>query len=308
MADRQTLIKTCELCPRQCHTDRVISNGYCGESERVRVARASFHRWEEPCISGVLGSGTVFFSGCSLKCVFCQNQKISVGGKGKILSVIQLSELFLRLQNNGAENINLVTPTHFTPQIARALQIAKSKGLVIPVVYNTFGYERVETLRLLEGLVDIYLPDLKYYNSQLSERYSNAPDYFKYASLAIEEMVRQIGNPVFDDNKLSKKQIMKRGVIVRHMVLPGHTKDSKMIIEFLYNTYKDHIYLSILNQYTPMQNLESYPELNRRVTKREYDKVIDYAIRLGVENAWIQEGSTATESFIPNFDEVGDYL
>ena len=167
MADRQTLIKTCELCPRQCHTDRVISNGYCGESERVRVARASFHRWEEPCISGVLGSGTVFFSGCSLKCVFCQNQKISVGGKGKILSVIQLSELFLRLQNNGAENINLVTPTHFTPQIARALQIAKSKGLVIPVVYNTSGYERVETLRLLEGLVDIYLPDLKYYNSQL---------------------------------------------------------------------------------------------------------------------------------------------
>jgi putative pyruvate formate lyase activating enzyme len=156
----------------------------------------------------VLGSGTVFFSGCSLKCVFCQNQKISVGGKGKILSVIQLSELFLRLQNNGAENINLVTPTHFTPQIARALQIAKSKGLVIPVVYNTSGYERVETLRLLEGLVDIYLPDLKYYNSQLSERYSNAPDYFKYASLAIEEMVRQIGNPVFDDNKLSKKQII----------------------------------------------------------------------------------------------------
>lgn len=308
MADRQTLIKVCELCPRQCHADRTIGRGYCGESENVRVARASLHRWEEPCISGKLGSGTVFFSGCPLKCVFCQNKKISVGGKGKILSVIQLSKLFLRLQDGGAENINLVTPTHFTPQIAMALQKAKAEGLIIPVVYNTSGYERVETLRLLEGLVDIYLPDLKYYNSQLSERYSNAPDYFKYASLAIEEMVRQIGPPVFGDSKVPEKQIMRRGVIVRHMVLPGHAKDSQAIIQYLYHMYGARIYLSILNQYTPMPDLENYPELNRRVTKREYDKVIDYAIHLGVENAWIQEGSTAKESFIPDFDAVGDYL
>lgn len=308
MADRQTLRKECVICPRKCHVDRSIRNGYCGESESVSVARASLHRWEEPCISGESGSGTVFFSGCSLKCVFCQNKKISVGGKGKILSVPQLSELFLRLQDSRAENINLVTPTHFTPQIAAALQKAKAEGLTIPVVYNTSGYERVETLRLLEGFVDIYLPDLKYYSSQLSARYSNAPDYFLYASLAIAEMVRQIGDPVFDDSKISKKQIMKRGVIVRHMVLPGHTKDSQAIIQYLYQTYGAHIYLSILNQYTPMPDLQNYPELNRRVTKREYNKVIDYAIHLGVENAWIQEGDTAKESFIPDFDVFGAYL
>lgn len=308
VADRQALRKECVICPRKCGVDRSISSGYCGENKNVRVARASLHRWEEPCISGELGSGTVFFSGCPLKCVFCQNKKISVGGKGKILSVPQLSDLFLRLQKSGAENINLVTPTHFTPQIVMALQKAKEEGLIVPVVYNTSGYERVETLRLLEGVVDIYLPDLKYYSSQLSQRYSNAPDYFQCASLAIEEMVRQTGKPIFDDSKISKKRIMKRGVIVRHMVLPGHTKDSQAVIQYLYHTYGTHIYLSILNQYTPMPNLENYPELNRRVTKREYNKVIDYAIRLGVENAWIQEGSTAKESFIPDFDEVGDYL
>lgn len=308
MADRQTLIKICELCPRQCHVDRTIGSGYCGERESVSVARASLHKWEEPCISGESGSGTVFFSGCSLKCVFCQNKKISVGGKGKKLSVVQLSNLFLRLQEDKAENINLVTPTHFTSQIAAALQKAKAKGLTVPVVYNTSGYERVETLRLLEGVVDIYLPDLKYYSSQLSERYSNAPDYFKYASLAIEEMVRQTGNPIFAANESSKKQMMKRGVIVRHMVLPGHTKDSKEVIKYLYDTYGEHIYISILNQYTPMPDLEDYPELNRRVTKREYNKVIDYAICLGVQNAWIQEGDTARESFIPDFDVFGDYL
>lgn len=308
VADRQTMRKECAICPRQCRVDRSVISGYCGESESVRVARASLHRWEEPCISGESGSGTVFFSGCSLKCVFCQNKKISVGGKGKILNVIQLSNLFLRLQESGAENINLVTPTHFTPQIVAALQKARAEGLIVPVVYNTSGYERVETLRLLEGVVDIYLPDLKYYSSQLSERYSNAPDYFQCASLAIEEMVRQTGNPVFVTSESSKKQMMKRGVIVRHMVLPGHTKDSQAVIQYLYHTYGECIYLSILNQYTPMPDLQSYPELNRRVTRREYDKVIDYAIHLGVENAWIQEGSTAKESFIPDFDVVGDYL
>ncbi len=308
VADRQTMRKECAICPRQCRIDRSVNSGYCGEGESVRVARASLHRWEEPCISGESGSGTVFFSGCPLKCVFCQNKKISVGGKGKILSVLQLSNLFLRLQESGAENINLVTPTHFTPQIAMALQKAKAEGLTIPVVYNTSGYEQVETLRLLEGLVDIYLPDLKYYSSQLSERYSKAPDYFKYASLAIEEMVRQIGPPVFGNSKVPEKHIMRRGVIVRHMVLPGHTKDSQAVIQYLYHMYGERIYLSILNQYTPMPDLENYSELNRRVTKREYDKVIDYAIHLGVENAWIQEGSTAKESFVPDFDAVGDYL
>ncbi|GFI21631.1 hypothetical protein IMSAGC011_00403 [Lachnospiraceae bacterium] len=307
MADRQTQVKTCELCPRQCHVDRIISRGYCGEKESVRVARASLHQWEEPCISGESGSGTIFFSGCPLQCVFCQNRDISVDGKGKILNCVQLSELFLRLQEKGAQNINLVTPTHFASQIAIALQTAKSKGLEIPIVYNTSGYERVETLRLLAGLIDIYLPDFKYYDSQLSGRYSNAPDYFKYTSLAIEEMVCQVGTPIFTNTK-SGIQIMQRGVIVRHMVMPGHTRDSKAVIKFLHHTFGERIFISILNQYTPMPNLQNYPELNRRVTSREYNKVIDYAIYLGVENAWIQEGNTAKESFIPNFDDVGDFL
>lgn len=258
--------------------------------------------WEEPCISGKNGSGTVFFSGCPLKCVFCQNRKIALGSKGKELTTAQLSQLFLVLQKKGAGNINLVTPTHFVPQIAEALRISKADGLSVPIVYNTSGYERVETLQSLEGLVDVYLPDLKYYSGDLSARYSNAPDYFQYASLAIAEMVRQVGTPVFDDSS-SDEKMMKRGVIVRHMILPGHTRDSKAIIKYLYHTYKNGIYMSIMNQYKPPAELDAYPGISRRITRREYQKVVDYAIALGVENAFIQEGDTAKESFVPDFDE-----
>lgn len=299
-------LKECALCPRRCHIDRTVRRGYCGEGRTVRVARASLHMWEEPCISGENGSGTVFFTGCPLKCVFCQNRKIVSGDRGRVLSVLQLSKLFLQLQVKGAENINLVTPTHFVPQIAEALRMSKSDGLSIPVVYNTSGYEQVETLRLLDGLVDIYLPDLKYYSRGLSERYSNAPDYFEYASLAIAEMVRQAGTPVFDSQP-SGNLLMKRGVIVRHMVMPGHVRDSKAVIRYLYDTCKDDIYISIMNQYTPPEGMDAYPEISRRVTRREYERVVDYAIMLGVENAFIQEGDTAKESFIPDFDE-GVYL
>lgn len=288
----------CSLCPRDCHVDRAERKGYCGERAVLRVARASLHMWEEPCISGTAGSGTVFFSGCPLKCVFCQNRAIASGNKGKELTVPQLSELFLLLQDKGAHNINLVTPTHFVPQIAAALREAKTKGLTLPVVYNTSGYEKVTTLQMLDGLIDIYLPDLKYCSSEISSRYSNAPDYFNHASPTIGEMVRQIGRPVFDG------ELMKRGVIVRHMVLPGHTGDSKAVIKYLHDTYGDDICLSILNQYTPPADMRNFPEIGRRVTPREYGKVVDYAIETGVGNAWIQEGKTAEESFIPDFDDA----
>ena len=287
----------CVLCPRRCQADRNSARGYCGERMQVRVARASLHMWEEPCISGSAGSGTVFFAGCPLRCVFCQNRKIALGDKGKELTIQQLAKLFLLLQDKGAHNINLVTPTHFVPQIVAALKSAKMQGLSIPIVYNTSGYENVETLRMLEGYVDVYLPDLKYYSAELSAKYSSAPDYFVCASRAIKEMMRQTGVPIFD------QELMTRGVIVRHMVMPGHVGDAKTVLKYLYETSQDDIYISIMNQYTPPADLTAYPELNRRVTHREYEKVVDYAIELGIQNAFIQEGNTANESFIPDFDE-----
>ncbi len=296
--------KNCALCPRQCHANRQHGRGYCGEGHEVRVVRASLHMWEEPCISGQSGSGTVFFPGCPLGCVFCQNREIAQGGGGHVLTTAQLSRLFLILQERGAANINLVTPTHFVPQIIEALLLSKAAGLRVPVVYNTSGYERVETLRRLEGLVDIYLPDLKYYSSELSARYSNARDYFLYASRAVAEMVRQVGGPCFD-RTWNGEQMMRRGVIVRHLVLPGHVRDSREVIKYLYDTYKDDIFISIMSQYTPPAKPADDPVLGRRVTPREYERVVDYAIGLGVENAFIQEGDTAGESFIPDFDEIG---
>lgn len=291
------ILKKCMLCPRKCGVDRLEHKGYCGEQASVRVARASLHMWEEPCISGTAGSGTVFFSGCPMKCVFCQNRKIALGNQGKELTIEQLSELFLLLQSKGANNINLVTPTHFVPQIAESLRKAKDKGLSLPVVYNTSSYEMPKTLQMLDGLVDIYLPDLKYFSDELSLRYSNAPDYFDIASYAIKEMFGQIGKSVFEG------ELMKRGVIVRHMVMPGCTRDSKKIVKYLHDTYGEDIYISIMNQYTPPKNLEHFPEIARKVTGREYARVVDYAIEIGVENAFIQEGEAAEESFIPDFDE-----
>ncbi len=290
-------MEECSLCPRECLVNRQDGQrGYCGMSAEVTIARASLHMWEEPCISGENGSGTVFFTGCPLKCVFCQNRNIAIGSTGTSISIERLAEIFLELQKQGAHNINLVTPTHYVPQIIEALKLAKEKGLYLPIVYNTGSYEKVETLRLLEGLVDIWLPDCKYYDKTLAERYSNAPDYFEVACAAIDEMVRQTGEPVFEGD------MMKRGVIIRHMILPGHTKDSRQIIEKLYTRYGDSVYISIMNQYTPLPQMEHYPEINRRITEREYDKVVDHAISIGVENAFIQEGETAKESFIPDFE------
>lgn len=290
-------MKQCNLCPRACKVDRdALQRGYCSMTNEIVVARAALHMWEEPCISGIEGSGTVFFTGCPLKCVYCQNRKIALGKMGKQITVERLVEIFFELSEQGANNINLVTPTHFVPQIREALISAKQQGLKLPIVYNTSSYERVDTLRMLDGLVDVYLPDMKYYSKELAKKYSNAPDYFEVADAAIEEMLRQVGTPCFEQEKI------KKGVIVRHMILPGCTRDSKAILKHLLDKYGTDIYISIMNQYTPMEGMLDYPELQRRITKREYNKVVDYAIGLGLEQGFVQEGQTAMESFIPDFE------
>lgn len=267
----------------------------------LRVARASLHKWEEPCISGESGSGTVFFSGCPLKCVYCQNRTIAIGGTGKDITTERLSEIFLELQQKGACNINLVTPTHYILQIIAALKLAKSNGLRLPIVYNTGSYEKAETLRLLEGLIDIYLPDLKYVSSRLSSRYSNAPDYFEKAKAAITEMFRQTGGFVIDPSS----GLMKRGVLVRHLMLPGQLADSRRVVKYLYQTYQDQILISVMSQYTPVGSFPAMPELNRKVSHKEYNALVAYCISLGIENGFIQEGDSAAESFIPPFDGEG---
>lgn len=296
-------MQDCTLCPRECHADRIAGRlGFCGQSDQLMAARAALHFWEEPCLSGTNGSGTVFFSGCNLRCIYCQNHAIAQGQTGKQISIERLSEIFLELQDKKAHNINLVTPTHFIPQIIKALQNAKDNGLTIPVVYNTSGYEKVDTLKRLEGLIDIYLPDLKYHDTAFSSRYSKAPDYFVKAAAAIDEMLRQTGLPVFTDGEDS---LMLKGVIVRHLLLPGCESDSRYLLRFLHQTYKNDIYVSIMNQYTPMPQAASVPALNRRISSAEYERIVDYAIRIGIENGFIQEGDTASESFIPAFDCEG---
>lgn len=292
----------CTLCPRRCHANRAAGQtGFCGQTAQLRAARAALHFWEEPCISGDCGSGTVFFSGCSLQCIFCQNHEIALGESGKSISVERLSQIFLELQEKGAANINLVTAGHFIPQVCRALELSKADGLSIPIVYNTGSYEEAASLRLLEGLVDIWLPDLKYFSGDLSARYSSAPDYFQVATAAIAEMFRQTPAAVFD----SGTGLMRRGIIVRHLMLPGQAADSKKILRYLHTTYGDAIYISIMNQYTPLAGVSGLPELNRRVTPEEYRRVLDFADRIGIENGFMQEDGTAAESFIPPFDYEG---
>lgn len=295
------LMRDCTLCPRRCHADRWNGQtGYCGQTALLTAARASLHQWEEPCISGSRGSGTVFFSGCNLRCVFCQNHSIALGESGRAISTGRLVRIFLELQEKGAHNINLVTPSHFVPQLCLSLQDAKEQGLTLPIVYNTGSYECVETLRLLDGLVDIYLPDLKYFSPLPASSYSSAGNYFEIARAAVSEMFRQTGAFQIDASGL-----MTRGVIVRHLLLPGQTKDSKKLLRYLYETYHDDIYVSIMNQYTPLSQVAKIPELNRGVTEAEYKRVVDFAVRLGIRNAFVQEGGTAIESFIPQFDGEG---
>lgn len=290
------ILKKCNLCPRNCGVNRYESVGFCKAGAKIKLAYYSLHQWEEPVISGDNGSGTVFFSHCNLKCIFCQNKKISTGGYGKEITNDRFKDILLELQDKGAHNINLVTPTHYVPQIVEVLSGIRNKELTIPVVYNTSSYENVSTIRLLDGLVDIYLADLKYFDDNLGCKYSNCKDYFEGASSAIDDMYEQVGKFEIVDG------LMKKGVIVRVLVLPGHVDDSKNIIKYLYNKYKDNIIISIMNQYTPMEVIEEYPNLNRKITDEEYDDVIDYACSLGVEMAFIQEGETQDKSFIPDFD------
>lgn len=298
--DKTDRTDVCTACPRGCKVDRDATTGYCGVLGELMVARAALHMWEEPCISGKEGSGTIFFSGCNLRCVFCQNHNIAAGGAGFSVTTDKLAEIMLELQGKGANNINLVTPSHYVDKIVTSIVKAKALGLKLPIVYNTGGYDGIETLKKLDGLVDIYLPDFKYVSGELAKKYSNAPDYFEVASAALDEMYRQTGGCQFDDNGM-----MMKGIIVRHLILPGCVKDSKAVIQYIYEKYGDDVYISIMNQYTPLKYVEAYPEINRRVTKREYDSVVDYAIELGVENAFIQEGAAAKESFIPEFDGEG---
>ena len=294
----------CDLCPRKCLVDRKKGEkGICGQTENLKVARAALHFWEEPCISGDAGSGAVFFSGCPLHCVFCQNENIANGTVGKEISLERLVDIFLELQEKGANNINLVTPGHFVPQIVKALDQAKKEGLTLPVVYNTSSYETVDTIRMLDGYVDIYLPDFKYMSPVLSKKYSHAPDYAQVAKAVIAEMVRQTGKAVFVNG--DEDNLILRGTIVRHLTLPGCMEDSMQILKYLHETYGDTIYISIMNQFTPLSNLEKYPELNRKITDEEYKALVDYAIEIGIENGFIQEGDTAEESFIPAFDCEG---
>lgn len=368
--------KNCRLCHRLCGVDRTIQTGFCGMPDRLYAARAALHGWEEPCISGTYGSGTVFFSGCSLRCAYCQNHSIALGHSGKELDTARLAEIFLELQEKKAANINLVTPTHYVPSILAALDRARAGGLYLPVVYNTGNYETLDTVKMLSGYVDVYLPDFKYWSRDLAARYSGAADYAEHAAENIAEMFRQVGAAKFfakdaqidssftaascadgsktgfpfspsaqgfkndggmvgefsaktdggtraqtpantarencmdspDDPGLTESEtcLMARGVIVRHLMLPGALSDSKKIIRYLYETYGDSIYLSIMSQYTPIaKNLTAFPELNRKVTQAEYDKLTDFAIALGVENAFIQEGESAAESFIPEFRGEG---
>ena len=289
----------CRLCPRDCRADRENGRrGFCGVAgNNIKCARAALHLWEEPCISGNTGSGAVFFSGCPLRCVYCQNRDIAGADRGLEITEARLAEIFLELEEQGAANINLVTPTHYTPEILRAATRAREQGLTLPMVYNCSGYEKVSTLKMLEGIVDIYLTDFKYMDTEAAKAYTHAPDYPEVAKAALAEMVRQTGAAVFDEEGM-----MKRGVIVRHLLLPNHLKNAKGVVKYVYETYGDRVYLSLMNQYTPLPGMEAYPELNRRVTKREYDRLLDYALSLGVENAFIQEGETAKESFIPAFD------
>ena len=289
------ILSKCNLCPRNCGVNRHETIGVCDAGDNIKLAYYSLHRWEEPVISGTNGSGTVFFSHCNLKCIFCQNKKISTGGYGKIISNDRLKEIFLELQKKGAHNINLVTPTPFVPLIADVLQEIKGKELTIPVVYNTSSYENVETIKIMNGLVDIYLADLKYYRNEIGLNYSRCNNYFDVASKAIDEMVKQVETfEIVDD-------LMKKGVIVRVLILPGHIEDSKKIIKYLYDKYHDDVIISIMNQYTPIEKLE-YDNLNRKVTDDEYDEVVNYAYDLGVRMAFMQEGETQSESFIPDFD------
>lgn len=294
-------LEQCHMCPRACNVNRnKTSSGVCNAGNEIMIARVSLHHWEEPPVSGTNGSGTVFFSNCNLKCVFCQNHEISQNGTGKEVSIKRLSEIFLEQQERGAHNINLVTPTHYALQIIEALKLAKEKGLHIPILYNSNGYESLSTLKALNGYIDVYLPDFKYYNDKYAIKYSSAPNYFKIASEAIKYMYSQVGPAQFDENG-----IIRKGMIIRHLMLPNLLFDSKKIIDFIFKNFHHNVYISIMNQYTPMYKACEFKELNKSLNPKLYDSLIDYCSYLGIKNAFIQDCGTNTEDFVPEFDLRG---
>lgn len=294
-------LEKCTICPRNCGINRLQGKkGFCGVADKIIASKTFLHHWEEPCISGERGSGTVFFSGCNMKCIFCQNYEISSFCNGKTIEIEELSDIFLGLQKDGAHNINLVTPTHFILHIVKALETAKAKGLYIPVIYNTSGYEKVESLKKLKGLVDVFLPDIKYFSSTLSRKYSSAVDYFTYAAQAIKFMINNWGYPYFD-----KSGMLIKGVLIRHLILPGCTRDSKKILKWVYDNFGTDAYISLMSQYTPMHLSATCPEINRKLTQKEYDEVVDYFFQIGLENGFVQENSSADEKYKPDFDLKG---
>lgn len=294
-------LDNCTLCSRNCRVNRNKNElGYCRAGKEIKIARAALHMWEEPPISKGNGSGAVFFSYCNFNCVFCQNHEISHDNKGKVVSINKLADIFLNLQEQKANNINLVTPTHYVPQIIEALKIAKKNGLNIPVLYNTNGYDSIETLKSLEGYIDVYLPDFKYFDDKYALKYSKVQNYRMNALKAIDEMVRQTGKPVFDQNGLIKK-----GVIVRHLMLPGLLFDSKKVLDTLYRRYGDNIFISIMNQYIPIFDAKNYPEINKKLNPKHYDAIIDYALNLGIKNGFVQDEGTSSTSYIPEFNFDG---
>ena len=293
-------LKKCTLCPRNCGVDRTRSVGFCGANEHIKTARAALHFWEEPCISGTKGSGTVFFSGCNLACRYCQNYEISIGGFGEEITVEQLGNIFLKLQNEGAHNINLVTPTPYFPLIMSAIDLVRDK-MHIPFIANVGGYEKPETIRMLEGYIDIFLTDIKYQLSEISKKYSSAPDYFEFSMNSLAEMISLCGTPIYDE-----EGIMQSGVIVRHLVLPGFRKDSIGIVKSLADRFGvEGFVLSLMSQYTPNGHLDDYPEINRRITSFEYNSVVDMAWELGFKNAYMQEKTSAKAEYTPQFDLTG---
>lgn len=292
------MLENCMICPHKCGVNRLEGNkGRCKCDDKLKIALASLHMFEEPCISGENGSGTVFFSNCNLNCIYCQNYEISNLGKGKEITVEHLAEIFLKQQEKNAHNINLVTPTMYVYQIIEAIKIAKSKGLNIPIIYNSNGYENIETIKLLNGYIDVYLPDLKYYTNELSKKYSKVDNYFETATKAIKEMYNQVGQAKFDENGLIKK-----GVIIRHLVLPNHIQNTKNILKWISDNMPDDIYVSVMAQYFPTYKAKDDDLINRKLNKKEYNEVLNYLYSLDLENGYIQELGLHEEEYVPNFD------
>ncbi|MBQ3408419.1 MAG: radical SAM protein [Clostridia bacterium] len=291
-------LEECKICPHKCKINRNEGKyGRCKAGKSVKIALASIHNYEEPCISGKNGSGTVFFSNCNLNCIYCQNYEISQQGKGKEISIEHLAEIFINQQNKNVNNINLVTPTMYVPQIIEAIKIAKNNGLQIPIIYNSNGYENVETIKMLDGYIDIYLPDLKYYSNEISKKYSNVDNYFETAIAAIHEMQRQVGNPIFDDNG-----IIKKGVIIRHLILPNHILNTKKILKYIKENFDENTYVSVMAQYFPTYKAKQNDKINRKISKKEYKEVEEYLYCLDLKNGYIQELGEHEEEYVPTFD------